>query len=114
MPKRVQGGRGLAELNLSLQAIYHFTNDDLILGTRMIMLAVRTAVEEGLYHRDTLVSEISDIEERQVVTRQLWSLFALDRQFNFAAGLPCLLDPSDIDLPNPVSRIPICDSPATE
>lgn len=69
------------------------------------MLAVRTAVEEGLYRKDTLLVKIPDEEERQAAIRQLWSLFALDRQFNFAAGLPCLLDPDDIDLPSPV-----CDS----
>lgn len=69
------------------------------------MLAVRTAVEEGLYHRDTLLVKDPDEEERRAAIQQLWSLFALDRQFNFAAGLPCLLEPDDIDPPKPV-----CDS----
>lgn len=68
----------------------------------MVMLAARSAVEEGLYRKETLLVKIRGERERQAAIRQLWSLFALDRQFNFAAGLPCLLDPDDIDLPSPV------------
>src|SRR6202012_2203002 len=45
---------------------------------------------------------VPDPMERQVVIRQLWSLFVLDRQFNFAAGLPHQLHDSDVDLPAPV------------
>jgi hypothetical protein len=82
--------------------MYHFTNDDLVLGARAIMYAARTAVEEGLYRIETLTAKVPDQKERQAVIRQLWSLFALDRQFNFAAGLPHHLNDRDVDLPAPV------------
>lgn len=76
------------------------------------MLAVRTAVEEGLYRHETLRSKVPDHDKRQAIIRQLWSLFALDRQFNFAAGLPCLLNMDDIDLPSPVrKRVRPCRGP---
>ncbi|OAL20031.1 hypothetical protein AYO22_09181 [Fonsecaea multimorphosa] len=87
---------------LLLVAIYHFGNEDLVLGSRAIMYAARTAVEEGLYRIEKLSAIVPDEKERQAVIRQLWSLFVLDRQFNFAAGLPHHLNDSDVDLPTPV------------
>lgn len=70
------------------------------------MIAVRTATEEGLYHREKLRTMSLEDDERQSVTRLLWSLFVLDRQFNFSAGLPLHLNEEDVDLPQPVS--PLC------
>lgn len=67
------------------------------------MLAARTAVEEGLYRKEKLAAEIPDQKEREAVVNLLWSLFVLDRQFNFAAGWPHQLSDSDVDLPAPVS-----------
>ena len=67
------------------------------------MVAARTAVEEGLYRKEKLAARIPDERERQSVARVLWSLFVLDRQFNFAAGLPHHLGDNDVDLPLPVS-----------
>ncbi|KIW67102.1 hypothetical protein PV04_06375 [Phialophora macrospora] len=87
---------------LLLVAVYHFTNDDLVLGARAIMYAARTAVEEGLYRIETLTAKVPDQKERQAVIRQLWSLVVLDRQFNFAAGLPHHLNDRDVDLPAPI------------
>ncbi|KIW31885.1 uncharacterized protein PV07_03473 [Cladophialophora immunda] len=87
---------------LQLVAMYHFSNEDLVLGSRAIMYAARTAVEEGLYRMEKLMVIVPDEKERQVVIRQLWSLFVLDRQFNFAAGLPHHLNDGDVDLPAPV------------
>ncbi|OCT51551.1 fungal specific transcription factor [Cladophialophora carrionii] len=87
---------------LLLVAMYHFANDDLVLRARAIMYAARTAVEEGLYRIETLTAKVPDQKERQAVVRQLWSLFVLDRQFNFAAGLPHHLNDRDVDLPAPV------------
>ncbi|OAP60836.1 hypothetical protein AYL99_05838 [Fonsecaea erecta] len=87
---------------LLLVAIYHFGNEDLVLGSRAIMYAARTAIEEGLYRIEKLSVIIPNERERQAVIRQLWSLFVLDRQFNFAAGLPHHLNDNDVDLPTPV------------
>ncbi|KIW95125.1 uncharacterized protein Z519_03709 [Cladophialophora bantiana CBS 173.52] len=82
---------------LLLVAMYHFSNEDLVLGSRAIMYAARTAVEEGLYRIEKLSVIVPDEKERQAIIRQLWSLFVLDRQFNFAAGLPHHLNDSDVD-----------------
>ncbi|KIW85814.1 hypothetical protein Z517_01206 [Fonsecaea pedrosoi CBS 271.37] len=87
---------------LLLAAIFHFSNEDLVLGSRAIMYAARTAVEEGLYRIEKLSVLVPDEKERQAIIRQLWSLFVLDRQLNFAAGLPHHLGDSDVDLPPPV------------
>lgn len=67
------------------------------------MFAARTAVEEGLYRSDKLMARIPDQEDQKTVICCLWSLFVLDRQFNFTAGLPYQLGDSDIDLPAPAS-----------
>ena len=67
------------------------------------MLAARTAVEEGLYHKEKLIAKVPEEQERQWIIRLLWSLFVLDRQLNFAAGLPHHLSDADVDLPQPVS-----------
>ena len=69
------------------------------------MLAERTALEEGLYQRARLQSKYSSEETQRPLINLLWSLFALDRQFNYAAGLPSTLDENDIDLPRPVSPL---------
>ncbi len=66
------------------------------------MLAARTAIEEGLFHHDKLVATIEDKDERQAIVRLLWSLFVLDRQFNYAAGLPHQLSDEDVDLPEAI------------
>ncbi|KIV80572.1 hypothetical protein PV11_08065 [Exophiala sideris] len=87
---------------LLLVAFYHFENGDLVLGCRTIMFAARTAVEQGLYRREKLVNSIPNQQQRESTIRLLWSLFVLDRQFNFAAGLPQHLSDSDIDLPLPI------------
>ncbi|EXJ71790.1 uncharacterized protein A1O5_05600 [Cladophialophora psammophila CBS 110553] len=92
---------------LLLVAMYHFSNEDLVLGSRAIMYAARTAVEEGLYRIEKLSVIVPDEKERQAIIRQLWSLFVLDRQFNFAAGLPHHLNDGDVDLPPPASPPPM-------
>jgi hypothetical protein len=66
------------------------------------MFAARTAVEEGLSRIERLTAKCPDEEERQSIIRQLWSLFVLDHQLNFAAGLPQHLQDDDVDLPRPV------------
>lgn len=70
------------------------------------MHAARTALEEGLFRIEKLKLRCPDQTEREGVIRQLWTLFVLDRQFNFAAGLPHLLKEYDVDLPAPVSSSP--------
>ncbi|KAI1610668.1 hypothetical protein EDD36DRAFT_331376 [Exophiala viscosa] len=87
---------------LLLLAIYQFENGDLVLGCRTIMFAARTAVEQGLYRREKVVNSIPNQQQRESTIRLLWSLFVLDRQFNFAAGLPQHLNDSDVDLPLPI------------
>lgn len=69
------------------------------------MFAARTAVEQGLYRKEKLTASIPDQQQRESTIRLLWGLLVLDRQFNFAAGLPHHLSESDIDLPLPVSPI---------
>lgn len=85
-----------------MQALYHFSCDDLALGTRALMIASRTAVEEGLYHKETLAAKYPSQSERNLVSNLLWSIFCLDMQFNYAAGLPNVLNEDHIDLPPPV------------
>ena len=87
---------------LLLIAMYHFANEDLILGARASILAARTAIEQGLYRIETLTSIVPDQKERQVIIRQLRSLFALERQFNFAASLPQHINEGDVDLTPPI------------
>lgn len=67
------------------------------------MVAARTAIEKGLYRKEKLAMIVPDLNERQEVINLLWSLLVLDRQFNFAAGLPHHIGDSDVDLPAPVS-----------
>lgn len=66
------------------------------------MIASRTAVEEGLYRRETLTIKYPYQSERDSVLNVLWSIFILDMQFNYAAGLPNLLNENHVDLPSPV------------
>ena len=66
------------------------------------MIASRSAVEEGLYRKETLSSKYPSQSERTPIINLLWSIFCLDMQFNYAAGLPNLLNEDDVDLPPPV------------
>ena len=67
------------------------------------MIASRTAVEEGLYRKETLSAKYPSQSDRNSVINTLWSIFCLDMQFNYAAGLPNLLNEDDVDLPPPVN-----------
>ncbi|KAJ9642718.1 hypothetical protein H2204_002366 [Knufia peltigerae] len=86
---------------LFLVTLYHLTNGDLKLGSRAIMFALRTASEEGLFQKDALVTKYSDHKTRATIIHHLWGLYFLDRQLNFAAGLPKHVSDEDVDLPPP-------------
>ena len=84
------------------QALYHFTCEELALGTRALLIASRTAMEEGLYRKEKLRAVYPEDTEQKSVANLLWSIFSLDFQFNYAAGLPSMINDRDIDLPPPV------------
>ena len=84
------------------QALYHFTCEDLALGTRALLIASRTAMEEGLYRKEKLRAVYPDETEQKSVVNLLWSIFCLDFQFNYAAGLPSMINDNHVDLPPPV------------
>lgn len=67
------------------------------------MFALRTASEEGLFQKDALVTKYSDHKTRATIIHHLWGLYFMDRQLNFAAGLPKHVSDEDVDLPPPVS-----------
>lgn len=68
----------------------------------MITIGSRTVIESGLHRKQVLSHCFPRSEERNDITIMLYSTFVLDRQINFAAGLPFTFRDNDIDIPEVV------------
>lgn len=76
--------------------------DDYRLASRMITIGSRTIIESGLHRKKVLSDYFPRPEEQKEITTLLYTSFVLDRQINFAAGLPFTFRDNDIDIPEVV------------
>ncbi|KAI3110786.1 transcriptional regulator family: Fungal Specific TF [Penicillium roqueforti] len=82
-----------------LNALFYMFQDDYRLASRMITIGSRTIIESGLHRKKVLSHYFPRPEEQKEITTLLYTSFVLDRQINFAAGLPFTFRDNDIDIP---------------
>lgn len=89
----------------SLQADYHFQQDEEASAHRILSLASRQCLEIGLHRRESLMKVVPNTEERSWAIKLFWSIYVLDRRWGFGTGMPFALQDDIIDpsLPEPVS-----------
>ncbi|RFU30938.1 hypothetical protein B7463_g5421, partial [Scytalidium lignicola] len=84
---------------LLLTGIFHTFEDNCRLASRIIAIAARMIIEAGLHRKQVLIHRFPDNNERKKIVTALYTSMILDRQLNFAAGLPFTLKDTDIDIP---------------
>ncbi|KAH8815493.1 hypothetical protein F5884DRAFT_180758 [Xylogone sp. PMI_703] len=87
-----------------LVGLYHFYNNDVQMACRITGSMARLALELGLHRHGTLLH----LNNSQGLTNPLntfWTIFIFDRQWNFAVGLPVVINNIDIDpeVPEPAN-----------
>ena len=87
---------------LGRQALFYMFQDDYRLASRMITIGSRTIIESGLHRKKILSHYFPRPEEQKEITTILYTTFVLDRQINFAAGLPFTFRDNDVDIPEVV------------
>ncbi|KAJ5117386.1 transcriptional regulator family: Fungal Specific TF [Penicillium atrosanguineum] len=81
------------------KALFYMFQDDYRLASRVITIGSRTIIESGLHRKQILSHCFSRPEEQKEITTILYTTFVLDRQINFAAGLPFTFRDNDVDIP---------------
>ncbi|KAH8807784.1 hypothetical protein F5884DRAFT_752362 [Xylogone sp. PMI_703] len=84
---------------LLLTGICHMFEDNWRLASRTIAIAARIIIEAGLHRKQVLLHRFPDKNERAEIVTVLYTSIILDRQINFAAGLPFTFRDTDIDIP---------------
>jgi hypothetical protein len=79
--------------------------EDCRLASRLITIASRLIIEAGLHRKQILLHRFPENRERRKVITVLYTSIILDRQLNFAAGLPFTLKDTDIDIPEVVRQM---------
>lgn len=78
-------------------------HDNFRLGTRIVAVASRIAIEAGLHRKQVIMQRFPESNERKMVVILMYTLTIIDRQLNFNSGLPITMQDTELDIPRSVS-----------